>query len=237
MPKRIAIMQPYFFPYIGYFQLISHVDQFVIYDNIKYTKKGWINRNRMLGRQGAVTFSLPLMKGSDQSDIVDRAIADDFDAEQMLRRLTAAYIKAPFYADTIELVEQILKYNEQNLFRFLAHSLGKICSFINISTPYIASSSILSGSSCRGQEPVIAICKALSADEYINPQNGVHLYDADSFRKNSIELKFLFSHAIPYDQGSEKFIENLSIIDVLMFNHRDCIRDKIMRQYTIYTAP
>lgn len=236
MPQRIAIMQPYFFPYIGYFQLISHVNQFVIYDDIKYTKKGWINRNRMLGAEGPVTFTLPLKQGADQSNIAERSIAADFDAYQLLRRLTAAYKSAPFYFDTIKLVERVLMYDDRNLFRFLEHSLVEICSFLKISTPLLTSSNVLNDTSYRGQERVIAMCRALSADEYINPQNGVSLYSANSFHMNAIKLKFLFSQATPYDQGRGSFVENLSIIDVMMFNHRDCIGETILSQCNIIDA-
>jgi len=134
------------------------------------------------------------------------------------------------------MVERVLKYEDRNLFNFLAHSLGEICSFLNISTPLVTSSTILQRPSNRGQERVIATCKALGADEYINPQNGVTLYDAGSFQKNAIDLKFLFSETIPYDQGRDRFFENLSIIDVMMFNHRDSIRDKIISQCNIKSA-
>lgn len=236
MPKRIAIMQPYFFPYIGYFQLITHVDQFVIYDDIKYTKKGWINRNRMLGDKGPVTFSLPLMRGADQLDIIERSVSDDLDANKVLRRFKAVYAKAPFYDETIELVERVFHHKDRNLFRFIAHSLGETCSFLGISTPLITSSTILQRPLNRGQERVIATCKALNADEYVNPQNGVKLYDGDVFLQNEIDLKFLIPETIRYDQGRGDFIENLSIIDVMMFNHREYIRDKIIPQCNIMSA-
>ena len=103
--KSIAIMQPYFMPYIGYFQLINAVDEFVVYDNIKYTKKGWINRNRYLLNNTESTFSIPLKKDSDWKDIVDRTISDDFDNKKFLRQIESAYRKAPFFIEIIQLIE------------------------------------------------------------------------------------------------------------------------------------
>ena len=79
---KLAIMQPYFFPYIGYFQLIKSVDEFVIYDNIQYTKKGWINRNRILVNGTDYLISLPLKKDSDYLNVVDRQLAESWEKDR-----------------------------------------------------------------------------------------------------------------------------------------------------------
>ncbi len=236
MTKRVAIMQPYFFPYIGYFQLIACVDQFVIYDNIKYTKKGWINRNRMLGAKGPVTFSLPLKQASDHLNIVERTVAADFDANKFLRRLRAAYAGAPYYAETIKLIERIVRYDDRNLFNFIANSLSETSSFLGLTTPFITSSTIKHCSSLKGQDRVVAICNALDADIYINPQNGVALYDEEAFAKRSIDLQFIFPEASAYEQGRRPFVENLSIIDVMMFNSVKHIREIMISQFRLVGA-
>ena len=135
-------MQPYFFPYIGYFQLMAAVDMFIVYDNIKYTKKGWINRNRMLQNGKDVMFSLPLKSDSDALDVRDRELAADFNRDKLLNQFKAAYRRAPYFAQTFPLVEQIVRHQDTNLFRFLHHSIVKTCEHLGITTEIRISSDI-----------------------------------------------------------------------------------------------
>ena len=120
---KVAVMQPYFFPYIGYFQLIAAVELFIVYDNIKYTKKGWINRNRILQNGKDVIFSLPLKNASDHLDVRERYLAADFNREKLLNQIKGAYRSAPYFAPTLALIETIMRYDDANLFRFLHHSI------------------------------------------------------------------------------------------------------------------
>ena len=135
-------MQPYFFPYIGYFQLIAAVDVFIIYDNIKYAKKGWINRNRILQNGKDVMFSLPLKKGADSLDVCQRELAPEFNRDKLLNQIKGAYQCAPFFTQTFPLIELVALYDEANLFRFLHHSIVKICGHLGITTRINISSSI-----------------------------------------------------------------------------------------------
>src|SRR6476661_7838997 len=127
----LAIMQPYFFPYLGYFQLIHEADRFVIYDNIEFTKKGWINRNRIIGRNEPDVISLPLKKDSDYLDIRERALADIWPAEKkkMLNKIRAMYSKAPQFSTVFPLVESLLSSSETNLFLFLKSTLEGVCAY------------------------------------------------------------------------------------------------------------
>ena len=120
---RVAIMQPYFFPYIGYFQLIGAVDLFIVYDNIKYTKKGWINRNRMLQSGRDVMFSLPLRSDSDYLQVRDRALADDFSRDKLLNQLRGAYARAPNFAEVFPMIERAVRHEDENLLAYLHHAL------------------------------------------------------------------------------------------------------------------
>jgi hypothetical protein len=226
---KIAIMQPYFLPYIGYFQLIASVDQFVIYDNIKYTKKGWINRNRILVNGADEYITLPLKKGSDFLDVDQRELADGFEEERkkIIRKVAQAYRKAPQYDVVFPLIEKILEYPENNLFRYIHHSISEVCTFLGVDTPIIISSSIAADHQLKSQERVIAICKALSATVYINPPGGVDLYSEEDFQQQNIELRFLQTGGIRYQQFDNEFISNLSILDVLMFNTVEEIRNYI----------
>ena len=130
----IAIMQPYFFPYIGYFQLINAVDEFIVHDNIQYTKKGWINRNRILSNGKDEYITLPLKNDSDYLNIIDRKLADSWpsDRNKILNKIRESYKKAPFYSDAIPLVEECFLYNDNNLFNFIYHSIRQVCNYLNI---------------------------------------------------------------------------------------------------------
>lgn len=224
---KIAIMQPYFLPYIGYWQLISSVDKFVVYDNIKYTKKGWINRNRYLQNGKDAEFTIPIKKDSDFLNVVDRYIAGDFNKSKLLNKISESYRKAPCYSTTIELFKKILNYSEQNLFNYIYHSILEICKYLEITTEIIISSKIDTNHNLKSQEKVIAICKSLSASVYINAIGGQDLYLRSDFQSSNIDLKFIKSGEIVYKQFKDDFIPWLSILDVMMFNKREDIIDML----------
>ena len=229
---KLGIMQPYFLPYIGYFQLIAAVDQFVIYDNIKYTKKGWINRNRFLqnGRDG--TFSLPLKKDSDSLYVCKRELAANFDSERLLNQLRSAYRRAPHFEQTFPLIEQIVRYPEPNLFLFLHNSILKVCSHLGINTRIIISSEVVIDHHLQAQDKVLAMCKALDATSYVNAINGVSLYSKQVFIDKGIDLDFIKSIPFEYSQYSEPFVPWLSIIDVMLFNPLPVVKKQITSGYT-----
>src|SRR5262249_38031423 len=156
-------MQPYFLPYLGYFQLISAVDIFVVYDNIQYTKKGWINRNRLLLNATDRVFTIPLKKDSDFLDVRDREISPDFRAEKLLNQITEAYRKAPQFGTVYPIVESIVRFQERNLFCYVHNSIRAVCRQLGIVTPIVVSSSINADHALKNQNRVIAICKAVGA--------------------------------------------------------------------------
>lgn len=218
----IAIMQPYFFPYIGYFQLMNAVDQFVIYDNIQYTKKGWINRNRILVNGKDEYITIPIMHGSHCLDIRERFLSDTWskDRKHILNRLSELYREAPYFRDAYPVIEQCLLYEENNLFNFNFYSLNIVKDYLTIHTPFIISSTINIDHRLKGEKKVLEICKALGATNYINPIGGRDLYQKDQFEKSGIQIKFLKAENIRYPQFDNKFIPNLSIIDFMMFNDK-----------------
>lgn len=223
---KTAIMQPYFMPYIGYFQLINAVDKFVIYDNIKYTKKGWINRNRILVNGKDQYISLPLKKDSDYLNINERELSDSWvnERRKLLNKLKASYAKSPFYNSVNILLEDILNHSEKNLFNFIFNSIQKVCYYLDIKTPLVKSSSLEIGNSLKGSLKVIEICNCLKSNYYLNPIGGINLYNKDEFLRNYIELSFLKSDEIIYNQFKNNFLPFLSIIDILMFNSKSEIR-------------
>ena len=226
-------MQPYIFPYIGYFQLINAVDAFVVYDNIKYTKKGWINRNRYLLNGEAATFSLPLRKDSDALDIRDRQLSEDFNRRKLLGQLREAYRKAPHFDATHALVEDVIGNPADNLFDYLFEGLARTCEHIGISTPLLVSSTIDTDHSLQSQERVIALASAVGASEYINPIGGLELYSREAFARQSLALGFLRSRPVEYPQSGHGFVPWLSIVDVLMFNGAERTREFLLPQFDL----
>lgn len=229
----IGIMQPYFLPYIGYFQLISACDRFVVYDNIKYTKKGWINRNRMLVNGEASGFSLPLKSDSDFLDIVQREISPSFDPQKLLNQFREAYRKAPHFRETMPLLERIIGEPNRNLFEFIFHSIRVVCGHLDIKTPLEISSHIPADHSLKSQERVIGICTVLKADAYVNAIGGTELYSKEDFRRQDIDLKFIKARPLEYTQLGDPFVPWLSIVDVLMFNSPEKIRGEILPAFDL----
>lgn len=227
-------MQPYFLPYIGYFQLMSAVDEFVVYDNIQFSKKGWIQRNRMLQNGADAYFSLPLKKDSDFLDIRDRYLIDDWsgEREKLLRKIKANYQKAPFFSITMPVIENIFGFNQTNLFDFILNSIQEVCSFLDIQTKITVSSTIDMDSQLKSQDRVIETVKKLNGAIYINPIGGLTLYNPSDFSQNGLELLFHKSEAIEYPQFNQPFVPWLSILDVMMFNDKIQIK-KWLRAFEI----
>ena len=230
---KVAIMQPYFLPYIGYFQLIGAVDLFILYDNVKYTKKGWINRNRMLQNGTDAMFSLPLKSAPDLLNVCDRELASEFSRTKMLRQINSAYRRAPCFAQTYPLIEKIVMYEKQNLFKFIQNSITKICEHLGLTTKIQISSSIAIDHNLKGQDKVLAFCEAIGASTCINAIGGIELYSRDVFRTRGIELKFIQSRPFEYAQFGNAFVPWLSIIDVMMFNPLEAIRECIASNYEL----
>jgi hypothetical protein len=230
---RVAIMQPYFFSYIGYFQLIESVDLFIIYDNIEYTKKGWINRNRFLRNGAAFVFTVPLRKDSDFLDVKDRAVADDFDRGKLVNQLREAYRRAPHFQEAFPVVERAVMLPRENLFEYVHGSVVEVCRYLGIETRIVPSSSILIAPALKAEERVLALCKAAGASLYVNAIGGQGLYSREQFEARGMELKFLKSHAITYTQFGDPFVPSLSIVDVMMFNSVAKIREFLETGYEL----
>jgi WbqC-like protein family len=230
---KLAVMQPYFLPYIGYFQLIAAVDLFIVYDNIKYTKKGWINRNRLLQEGRAATFTLPLKGDSDRLDVRQRALAADFRRDKLLNQVRNAYRRAPYFARTFPLIEQIVRHDDVNLFRFLHHSIVRTCAHLGTTTPIEPSSAVAIDPGLKAQDRVLALCRAVGATTYVNASGGAELYEAHAFRRRGIDLKFIQPGPVEYLQFGDPFVPWLSIIDVMMFNPLDALKTRIVNAYRL----
>ena len=217
-------MQPYFLPYIGYYQLINAVDSFVIYDNVKFTKKGWMNRNRFLLNEKEKLFTIAIKSASHRLNINERYLSDNYLERivKILSQIKNSYSKTIFFDEIYPVLEKILiptrADHQINLFDYIYISVRFICDLLAIKSRIIISSKLDIDHSLKSEKKIIAICKKLGASSYVNAIGGRGLYNDNKFIDNKISLKFLQTNKIQYKQFSKFFIPNLSIIDVLMFN-------------------
>ena len=222
---RLGIMQPYFFPYLGYWQLLANVDKYVVYDDVTYIKGGWINRNNFLINGQKNLLTMRLEKASSYTLIKDIAIKDDF--VKFLKTIEMGYKKAPFFEDSFRLLKDICQCPDKKLGQFLFNSHIKICEYLGIDTELILSSSFEKHVELKGKDKVISICKQLGADEYINAIGGQELYDKKEFAENGIRLNFLQANLREYRQLKNEFVAGLSIIDIMMFNSKEEIKEML----------
>jgi hypothetical protein len=223
---KIAIMQPYFFPYIGYFQMINIVDHFVFYDDVNYIKRGWINRNNILANGESSTITVPLKKASQNKLINEVELAfEKKQRDKMLLTIELAYKKAPFYHDVIGIIENCIFYDRLTIGAYAANTTMEVCNYLGIQTEFHFST-LLSPES-KGMDKadrLIHIIDKLGGKQYINAIGGRELYKADFFATKDIELKFIKTASVDYKQFDESFISWLSIIDVMMFNSKEEIK-------------
>lgn len=221
----LGIMQPYFLPYIGYFQLMKAVDAFVLYDDVTYIKQGWINRNRILINNNDYLFTLELKGASSNKNINSVEVGNN--RIKLLKTFDNAYRKAPFYEQVKPLLDEVFYSNEVNLAKYIAQTISAVNKYLGIDTKMLMSSEVDKNNLLKGQDKVIEICKILNAQKYINSIGGQDLYSKKEFSDAGIELVFITPQNINYKQYSNNFIPFLSILDVLMFNSIHSIQEML----------
>lgn len=209
----VAIMQPYFFPYIGYFQLMGAVDAFVYLDDVQYVDRSWMNRNRIRLGEGVKWISMPVLAAPRHANVNARFYMPHGE-EALLRKIDEAYRRAPFYRDGRDLVASLLCQEERNVASFNIHLLDVISNGMGARPRTFRSSTLRQGVQRRGQDGILEICRQLGATRYVNPIGGVELYDEGAFERSSIELRFLRTTAPSATIGGQGI--HLSIIDLLM---------------------
>lgn len=224
---KVAVMQPYLFPYIGYWQLINAVDKFVILDDVNYIMRGFINRNKILLNGQPYQFTIPIKKASQNKLIMDTEL--NFlqeDKRKFLLTIHNAYRKAPYFEKVMPMIEEIIHNPENDLTKYIRYSIERITQYLDIKTEILVSSQIEKRSDLKAQDKIIEICKCLGADIYINPCGGRTLYQHSDFEQAGMKLFFLDtkSEHITYNQRQKEFSGNLSIIDILMFNDAKTIQ-------------
>ena len=213
--KIIGVMQPYFMPYLGYFQHIASVDCFVLYDDVNFIKRGWINRNRIINNGKEYLFSLPLSKLSQNRLICEHEFVDNSSKIKLWNIVKCSYRKSREWEKVKSLLENVIMNPALDLVDYIFNSINKVCKYLDINTEIIKSSKLNNDKSLKAQDKIMDICKLLGGKTYINPSGGVELYDDQLFSINEIDLKFIFPNLKEYDQSTNVFIAGLSIIDVL----------------------
>lgn len=221
---KIGVMQPYFIPYIGYWQLMNYVDKYVIFDDVNYINRGWIDRNRILINKQVQYIGLPVV-GKSQNKLINEinVNSDKKLIEKVIKTVELNYKKSIYFEEVFPLFCEIMRNDEKNLALFLKDSILQIANYLDITTEFILSSDIEKDNSLKGQDKILQICKKLNGTEYINAIGGQELYSKELFSDNGLKLSFLKTSSIEYNQTSSTFEPNLSIIDVLM----NCSKEEI----------
>lgn len=253
---KLAIMQPYFFPYIGYYQAISAVDKYILYDNLAYIKEGWMNRNRFLVVNGKPTyFAVEIKEKSSYKKISDIELVDDKRwRNKILKSIFYNYKSSPYFDEIYPIIERIVNAEIRFLTELNSKSIIEICNYLNLKTKimtdvseYFQLENQLSNGEIdiserfpsiklhRSEKKVIRaieICQLEGAEIFINAIGGQDLYDKVEFELNGIKLFFIQTNPYSYQQSTEKFYPHLSIIDVLMNCGKDGTK-KLLHDYTL----
>lgn len=234
---RLGIMQPYFFPYIGYWQLINAVDEFIIFDIVQFIRHGWIERNRILKPQeGWQYISAPLEKHHRETLIKDIRIKNGNEwKDTIIRQLSHYKKRAPFFNNTIDLLYDIFLNDYDTITQFNYNAISKICSYLNINTKIVILKELnleIEYASAP-DEWALNICKKIpECNEYWNPEGGKTFFNEQKYITNNIKIRFLKAKNIEYNQHRDRFEPYLSIIDVMMFNSQETIK-KMLTDYEL----
>lgn len=226
----LAVMQPYLFPYLGYFQLAKYCDTFVFYDDVNFIKGGYINRNNILAKGQKQLFTVPVEKASSFSKINDLHFAAN--RKKIIRSMEQNYRKAPYFDIVMPMINQVLTAEETQVARLCRDSVLGVFDYLGYPLDYCFSSELDYDKSASAAEKLYAMCSLLEADKYCNMKSGNSLYDKGQFKAKNIELSFLEMADLTYPQGKHDFVSHLSMIDVLMWNSKDQVKI-LLQKYLI----
>jgi hypothetical protein len=211
-------MQPYLFPYLGYWELIKAVDKFLILDDVHYIKQGWINRNRIIVNGAPSWLTIPIKNQSSHKKIHDlEIVADPAWRKKSINSIYLSYKASPYFDEIFPIISKILSCNTENLSCLLRFQIEEIGKLLGLNAEILPTARMYATQSARGQDRVIGLCEMLQANTYINLPGGELLYKKEDFSTKGLELKFVSPRQIVYHQPrTDEFIPNLSIVDVLM---------------------
>lgn len=227
---KVALMQPYFFPYIGYFQLIHAVDEFIVFDQAQYIRRGWINRNRLLtAHKESIYINVPVHKAPRETKIKDIVIDSTSNWKETMYHHLSYYRKAPNYAFVMNFLNDCFNSNHSNLSELNTSLLKKVCDLLEINTKFTVLSERfpMLNEINAPDEWGIEVSKALNATTYINAIGGMEFYDQQKYKANGLDIEFIKTDLKPYKQFRDVFVPGLSIIDVMMFNQPKEIKEML----------
>lgn len=225
-----AVMQPYLFPYLGYYQLVNAVDSFVFYDDVTYIKNGYINRNNILVSGKAQRFTVPVLGASSNKLIKD--LNFDANVKKTLKTISQSYVKAPYFHDIYPMVEKILKNAERHVHTLCANSIMSVFSYLDINKQFKFSSDLEYDRALPAADKLIAMAALLNSKDYINSPGGKALYKKEYFSDKGVNLSFIEIQSVTYEQGKADFVPYLSMIDVLMWNSKEQVKE-LLTQYEL----
>tara|TARA_R110002124_G_scaffold280092_1_gene453171 strand:- start:10029 stop:10733 length:705 start_codon:yes stop_codon:yes gene_type:complete len=232
--NSIAVMQPYFFPYIGYFQLINEVDKFVFYDDVDFIKNGWINRNRILINGEPKYFTIPCKDVSSNKliNLVEHAL-DERSKKKLLKKIRFTYSNAPYFENVFPVIEKVFEKETELISELAIESITRVTDYLELECEFQKSSENYDNQELDAADRLIDICKIEKITHYVNPIGGEELYDKKYFIENEVKLDFLKPAITEYEQFKHEFVPGLSIIDVLMFNSVSDINKKLLINYKL----
>ncbi len=226
---KLAVMQPYLFPYIGYFQLMYAADLFLIYDDVSYIKQGYINRNTILTSHGPTRFTIPVPGASPNRLISDLAFSRD--VAKVIETIKQSYSKAPYFEDVFAMIRATLEFENRSIAAVCLKSYEEISDYLGIDKQFKKTSELEYDRSATARDRLIALCHKFDANCYLNAPGGRKLYAKPDFAKKGVELKFVDSLPVVYPQGGgAEFVPNLSILDMLM----NCSPELVIEQMSRY---
>lgn len=215
-------MQPYFFPYLGHFELIDRTDRWIVFDVVKYNRKSWMNRNRILHpEQGWQYISVPVHHaplGTPISDI--RLVSRNQTRDQILRQLAHYRRFAPYYQQVCGLVREAFNRDGSDRLADLnVDTLATVCAYLDIRfEPEFCSRMHLDLSRIvHAGDWALEICDQLGAGEYLNPPGGKGIFNPEEWKARNISLRFTDLPNFRYACHPYAHVEHLSILDVLMW--------------------
>ena len=211
---KLAVMQPYLFPYIGYFQLIYASDLFLIYDDVNYIKRGYINRNSIGSVNGAVRFTVPVPSASQNKLISELSYSSD--VAKILKTIEQSYSKSKYFSKVYPIIKDVLESEDRRIASVCLNSYKLIMQYLDVDINVIKSSDVEYDRSGSAADKLIELCRVFGANNYINSPGGKEIYSKCYFEDKGIDLRFIKSLPVSYNQVCKEFVPNLSIIDVLM---------------------
>lgn len=219
---KLAIMQPYFFPYVGYYSLIKNTDKFIIFDTVQFIRHGWIERNRILKpNEGWQYIQVPLVKHNREVLINELEIRNSEPWREKLKAQLQHYKKrAPYYAECMDVIDACISLQTDSIVDLNEHILDVTCQYfgINFDCQIFSKMDLVIDEVKEADEWALNISKAMGVNEYINPPGGKEFFNREKYLQKDIELTFLGNNVQQYKQRRETFEPGLSIIDLMMFN-------------------